>query len=52
MKKAQSLRQVAFLDTNTLHYIGIYLEYAKKNDLYPQDLEAKEVAIAKVNNLS
>lgn len=51
MKKMQSFRQVAFLDTNTLHYIGIYLEYAKKNDLYPQDLKAKEVAVAKVNNL-
>ncbi len=52
MKKTQFFRKVAFLDTNTLHYIEIYLEYAKKDDLYPQDLKTKEAAIAKVNNLS
>lgn len=50
MKKAQPFWKVAFLDTNTLHYIGIYLEYAKKNNLSPQDPKAK--AIAKINNLS
>ena len=27
--------KVAFLDTNTLHYIGLYLCHAKKNTLYP-----------------
>ena len=30
-----SLRSVAFLDTNTLHYIGIYLEFAKEHNLFP-----------------
>lgn len=30
-----AVRQVVFLDTNTLHFIGIYLEHARKNDLFP-----------------
>ena len=33
--KSNELKKVAFLDTNTLHYIGLYLEYAKENTLYP-----------------
>ena len=33
---------MAFLDTNTLHYVGIYLEFAKKHGLYPQATEKPE----------
>ena len=50
MNDSHSLQKVAFLDTNTLHYIGIYLEYAKENDLYPWDL--KEAAKKNVNDLA
>lgn len=41
--------KVAFLDTNTLHYIGLYLCYAKKNKLYPWTAGArtKDVDAAK-----
>ena len=47
MNDWQTLQKVAFLDTNTLHYIGIYLEYARDRNLYPQG--AKEEAIQSVN---
>lgn len=50
MNDSHSLQKVAFLDTNTLHYIGIYLEYAKENDLYPWGL--KEAAKKNMNDLS
>ena len=50
MNDSHSLQKVAFLDTNTLHYIGIYLEYAKENDLYPWGL--KETAKKNMNDLS
>ena len=55
MSDPQALQKVAFLDTNTLHYIGIYLEYAKDNDLFPlgsrKSVEEKNNAEAKVANL-
>lgn len=50
MNDSHSLQKVAFLDTNTLHYIGIYLEYAKENDLYPWGF--KEAAKKNMNDLS
>ena len=31
----EHISRVAFLDTNTLHYIRLYLSHAKKNNLYP-----------------
>ena len=44
MKKGQTFRKVAFLDTNTLHYMRLCLEYAKKNDLrFPTDKQAISV---------
>lgn len=35
MNQLHAVRNVAFLDTNTLHFIGIYLEYAKRQKLFP-----------------
>ena len=35
MNDRQILRKIAFLDTNTLHFIGLYLECAKEKNLYP-----------------
>ncbi len=29
------MRSVAFLDTNTLHYVGIYLVFARRHGLFP-----------------
>ena len=56
MTEGSDLRKVAFLDTNTLHYIGIYLEYAKKKDLFPWSskdaVSEKDVAKGNVNNLA
>ena len=31
----ENTSRVAFLDSNTLHYIRLYLSHAKKNNLYP-----------------
>ncbi len=31
----EALTKVAFLDTNTLHYIRLYLNHAEEHDLYP-----------------
>lgn len=48
--------KVAFLDTNTLHYIGIYLIYAKGENLFPWNRKnmasEKEIAINNVNNIA
>lgn len=33
--KATSLRKVVFLDTNVLHYVGLYLSRAKDHGLFP-----------------
>ena len=35
MSTLPTVRQVVFLDTNTLHYVGIYLVYAKRKGLFP-----------------
>ena len=55
MDSQQNLQRIAFLDTNILHYIGIYLEYAKGSDLFPWSPEKstaeKENAAARVDNL-
>ncbi len=55
MDSQQNLQRIAFLDTNILHYIGIYLEYAKGNALFPWSPEKstaeKESAAARVDNL-
>ena len=56
MNDRNALQKLAFLDTNTLHYIGIYLEYAKENDLFPRGAKdtakEKEAAAENVNNLA
>ncbi len=47
MNNQQNFQKVAFLDTNILHYIGIYLEYAQKEGL---SLSVdKEKAIQNIN---
>ena len=41
MKEEQTFRKVVFLDTMTLHYTRLCLEYAEKNDLqFPTDEQA------------
>ena len=41
MKEEKTFRKVVFLDTMTLHYTRLCLEYAKKNDLqFPTDEQA------------
>ena len=49
-------QKLAFLDTNTLHYIGIYLEYAKENALFPRGTKdtakEKDAAAENLNNLA
>lgn len=49
------MRNVAFLDTNTLHYVGIYLDFAKEHRLFPlatEDVEsAKDIAGERVDEL-
>ncbi len=56
MNEKQSFRKVVFLDTNTLHYIGIYLEYAKEKGLFPMGAKdtakEKEAAAEAVTNLA
>lgn len=56
MNEKQSFRRVVFLDTNTLHYIGVYLEYAKENRLFPMGTKdtakEKEAAAENVNNFA
>ena len=56
MSKQQGLWEVAFLDTNTLHYIGLYLEHAKEKNLFPFGAESaksgKDDAIEEVNSLA
>ena len=50
MTEISVLHKVAFLDTNTLHCIGIYLEYAKKKGLFPwgsKDAAASEKDVAR-----
>ena len=51
-----AFKKVAFLDTNTLHYIGLYLEYANENMLYPMDANRTEkdkmAAKERVNTLN
>ena len=47
MKEGQSFRKVVFLDTMTLHYTRLCLEYAKENGLqFPKD----EQGVAKLKN--
>ena len=38
-----AFKKVAFLDTNTLHYIGLYLEYANEKTLYPMGEKLTEI---------
>ena len=55
MNDQQALQKVAFLDTNILHHVGLYLEYAKENNLFPWGPEKSEAeknsAATKVDNL-
>ena len=56
MKEEQSFWKVVFLDTNTLHCIGIYLEYARGKNLFPwhsEDIKkGKDEAKENVNDLA
>ena len=56
MSNPSVVQRLAFLDTNTLHYVGIYLEYAKTNNLFPmgakESAKEKEVAAKNVNNFA
>lgn len=56
MTERQELQKVAFLDTNTLHYIGLCLNYAKEKHLFPFGPEGvpgkKDEAIEEVGNSS
>ena len=56
MTGKSNFHKVAFLDTNMLHYIGIYLIYAKGKNLFPWNIKnmasEKEVAINNVNNIA
>lgn len=49
MNNRQAFQKVVFLDTNTLHYVGIYLEYARERSLYPYSQDIKEKAIANID---
>ena len=51
MSEKYEYLKIAFLDTNTLHYIGLYLYHAKKNKLYPWIAEAgtKDIESAREN---
>lgn len=33
--QSSNVREVVFWDTNTLHYVDVYLQHAKENGLYP-----------------
>lgn len=44
MKESEN-QKVAYLDTNTLHYIALYLNYAKNNNLYPLSEQTKCTAL-------
>lgn len=37
MSSTYQYQKVAFLDTNVVHYIGLYLEFAKTNEVFPWD---------------
>jgi len=56
MTEPQDLQKVAFLDTNSLHYIGLCLIYAKEKELFPFGREGmpgtKDEAIEEVENSS
>ncbi len=55
MTDSDLVRKVAFLDTNTLHFIGIYLKYARSKDLFPWgsvgSADGKATAIQSVEDL-
>ena len=48
MDSSYPYQKVAFLDTNVIHYIGLYLEHAKNGPLFPWDGAAgdRERAVA------
>lgn len=56
MNNLQDLQKTTFLDTNILHYIGIYLKYAKGKNLFPwsgQDVvKDKEAAAENVKKVA
>ncbi len=53
MNDRHALQQVALLDTNTLHYVGLYLKYARERILFPFGEEcAKAAAIENVNEFA
>lgn len=40
-----NMKKTAYLDTNTLHFIGIYLEKAKRDNLYPFKTESPDESV-------
>ena len=53
MNDRHALQQVALLDTNALHYVGLYLKYAEERNLFPFGEEcAKAAAIENVNKFA
>ena len=53
MGESYAPRALAFLDTNFVHFVGLYLDYAKGENLFPHDgnldPEAKEAAVDCIN---
>ena len=46
------LQKVAFLDTNMLHFVGLYLGHAKKMDLFPFGEATAEAAVESLEALT
>ena len=47
MNKVHTFRKVGFLDTNTLHEVGLYLAHAKSNVLYPFSKDSNAIEESK-----
>lgn len=47
LNRLRGFQEIAFLDTNAMHYVRLYIGRAKKDDLYPfgQDMKTTEAAI-------
>lgn len=53
MSEQSSLRQIALLDTNMLHYVGLYLQYANKKNLFPFSEDSEKAdAIVDINEFA
>lgn len=53
MSEQSSLQQVALLDTNMLHFVGLYLQHASKKTLFPFNADSEIAdAIADINEFA